>query len=175
MKRTPQRPSGFSLTEMMIVGGLASLLVLMVSEAWSGLGRPSTDALARCRIAQEANLAAASLAQDFGGSLPGQPTGRKQAGRLLGRLVVDDSQLWLCYEGQPSNDLADWGAPDTVVTYEVQDRRLIRADKTAETAVVLADSVDRIRLEQRLERITIELTLSFRGFQRTYTFVTDGR
>ena len=160
---------------MMIVGGLMGLLVLLVSEAWFGLGRPSTDAVARCRITQEAKLAAESLARDLGGSLPGQTVGRKEYGRLVGRLVVDDSQLWLCYEGEPVNATADWGSPDTVITYAVEDGRLIRSDKKTETRFAVADNVDRMRLQQRLGRITIELTLSFRAFTQTYTFLADSR
>ncbi len=168
-----RRPSGFTLTEMMIVGGLTGLLVLLISDGWWGLGRPSTDALARCRLAQEANLAAASLARDFGGSLPGQVTGPKEYGRLVGGHVVDGTALWLCYDGEPANGLADWGSPDTVITYEVQDNRLIRSNKKAETVFAVAADVARMQLKQQLNQITIGLTFSFREFTQTYTFVAD--
>jgi len=166
-----RRLNGFTLLEVMVVSVAMGLLVLVLSGAWSGLGRPSADALVRCRVAQEANLAAASLARDFGGSLPDQTTGRKQSGWLVGLLVVDDSQLWLCFDGEPVNGVADWASPDTVITYEVQDDRLIRSNQQTETTFPVASNVEQMQLSQQAEEVEIELTFTYRDITRTYTII----
>lgn len=170
---TRRRPNAFTLTEMLIVGGLMSFLVVLMSEAWSGLGRPSADALVRCRIAQEANLAAASLARDFGGSLPGQTGGGKECGRLVGQLVVDGSQLWLCFDGEPLNGVADWGLPDTQVVYEMEDNHLIRSNRKTDTTFTVADNLEGMQVSEQFGAVTVELYFSYRDLARTYTFVAN--
>ena len=177
MRRSPKRPArsscrqGFTLTEIMLVGGLMSLLVLLISGAWKGLGRSSVDAVVRCRVAQEANLAVESLARDLGGGLAGQIAGDKPLGRAVGRLVVAGSQLWLCFDGQPVDGVADWGPPDTVIVYEVQGGQLIRCDQQAGTALVVADKVSQMQLTEQIGGVRIELTLQYRDLTRTYTVV----
>ena len=118
------RGDGFTVIEVMLTGALMSLLAVLISSAWAGLGRSTADATARCRIAQAANLAAESLAHDFCGSLPGQITGKPRHGRVVGRLVAG-SQVQLCFDGDADGQ-ADWAPPDTVITYEVQSSRLVR-------------------------------------------------
>jgi len=170
---TRRRPNAFTLTEMLIVGGLMSFLVVLMSEAWSGLGRPSADALVRCRIAQEANLAAASLARDFGRGLPEQRAGGKESGCLVDELVVEGSQLWLCFDGEPLNGTADWALPDTEIVYEVDGNRLIRTNRKTKTAFTVADNVQEMKVSEQFGAITIELCFSYRDFARTYTFVAN--
>ena len=165
------RPGGFTLTEVAVVGVLMGLLVLMISGAWAGPGRSSADAIVRCRVTQEANLAIESLTRDFGGCLVGQPQGEKQSGRFVGRLVVDDSQLWLCFDGPPLDAAADWGAPDTVIVYQVQQGRLVRSNQQTATAFVVADNVERMQLTEQTDGITVELTFTYRDLTRTYTIV----
>jgi len=165
------RRGGFTLTEVMLVGGLMSLLVLLISGAWRGLGRSSSDAIARCRVVQEANLAAESLAQDFAGSLPDQMLGGKQLGQLVGRSVVGGSELRLCFDGQPLNGAADWASPDTVISYRLEDGRLIRSDQQTSTARAVADGVSQIALGEQSDGVTIQLTFNYRNVTRTYTIV----
>jgi len=162
---------GFMVIEVMLVSVLMGVLVLLLSGAWSGLGRPSTDAAARCRMAQEANLALQSLACDFHGSLAGEVTGRKQAGRLVGRLLVGGSQLWLCFDGEPTNGVADWGSPDTVIVYEVQANHLVRSDHRLGTVFNVAANAEQMRLTEQGDGVKIELTLRYRDIARTYTIV----
>jgi len=170
---TRRRSNGFTLTEMVVVGGLMSCLVLLMSGAWFGLGRPSADALVRCRLAQEANLAAASLARDFRGSLPDETGGVKECGRLVGQLVVDGSQLWLCFDGEPLNDTADWALPDTEIVYEMAENRLIRSNQKTNTTFSVADNLVGMRVTEQFDVITIELDFSYRDLDRTYTFVAN--
>jgi type II secretory pathway pseudopilin PulG len=162
---------GFTLTEIMLVGGLMSLLALLISGAWRGFGRSSADAVVRCRVAQEANLALECLARDFGGSLAGQPAGDKRLGQVVGRLVVSGSQLWLCFDGQPVDGVADWGPPDTVITYEVQGNQLIRSNQQTAVALAVADKVDQMQLTEQIDGVRIDLTLKYRDLTRTYTIV----
>src|SRR5437764_1485984 len=84
-----------------------SILEVLLGATWAGFGRPSADAHTRCRLLQEARLAAASLARDLGGSLP-EPSGRlgaKADGVFVGRRTPDASTLQLCYHGGPTGDL----------------------------------------------------------------------
>lgn len=164
-------PSGFTLTEIMLVGGLMSLLVLLISGAWTGFGRSSTDAVVRCRVAQEANLAVESLARDLGGSLAGEVAGKKQLSQIVGRLVVDGSALWLCFDGQPADGVANWGPPDTVIVYEVQGSQLIRSNQQTGVALAVADKVSQIQLTEQVDGVRINLTLQYRDLTRTYTII----
>ena len=165
------RRRGFTLMEAMLVGGLMSLLVLLISGAWRGLGRSSADAVARCRVAQEANLAAESLAHDFCGNLPDQVAGQKELGRLVGRLVVGGTELRLCFDGNPVNDAADWAVPDTVITYHVEQNRLIRSNQQTGTALVVADNVNQMLLTEQADGVTVDLTFTYRNMTRTFTIV----
>ncbi len=158
---------------MVIVCGLMSFLVLLMSGAWSGLGRPSADALVRCRLAQEANLAAASLARDFGGSLLDETGGAKESGSLVGQLAVDGSQLWLCFDGEPVNGVADWTLPDTEIVYEMEANRLIRTNRKTNTTFIVADNLEEMQVTDQFGAITIELDFSYRDLDRTYTFVAN--
>ncbi|MHC4179931.1 MAG: hypothetical protein ACYSWU_20685 [Planctomycetota bacterium] len=143
--------------------------VLLISGAWRGLGRSSVDAFVRCRVAQEANLAVESLVRDLGGSLAGQTTGEKQIGRAVGRSVVDNSALWLCFDGEPADGAADWGPPDTVIVYEVQGGQLIRSNQQTGVALPVADKVSQMQLTEQIGGVRIDLTLQYRDLTRTYT------
>lgn len=166
-----RRSNGFTLLEVMVVGIVMGFLALILSGAWAGFGRPSADAIVRCRVAQEANMASACLARDFGGGLPDQITGGKQAGRLVGALAVDDSQLWLCFDGDPANGEADWGSSDTVVTYDVQDNGLVRSNQQTETKFLAASNVEQMQVSQTKEEIQIDLMFTYRDMTRTYTVI----
>lgn len=162
---------GFTLTEIMIVSVLMSFLVVLLSSAWAGFGRPTAEVIARCRLAQEANLAAESLAIDLAGNLAGQAAGARRAGREVGRMVVDGSELRLCFDGLPINCTADWAAPDTVVVYDVQSGNLVRSDELTATAVVVAGSVDQMLLTEEADGIHVQLTFDYRGINRTFTMI----
>jgi type II secretory pathway pseudopilin PulG len=164
------RYRGYTVIEVTLVAGLMSLLVLMISGVWSGLGRSTTDATARCRVAQEANLAMESLVRDLGGSLPDQITGEKQQGRLVGRLIAGGPQLQLCFDGDDDGQ-ADWGSPDTVIIYEVLSNRLVRRDVQAASEFTVAGNVDQMQLTDQGDGVGIDLTFTYREITRTYTIV----
>jgi type II secretory pathway pseudopilin PulG len=167
-----RRRSGFTLTEMLLVGGLMSLLVILISGAWRGLARSSADAASRCRIAQEAGMAAASLARDFSGSLPEQSTGGKQCGQLVGQMILSGPELRLCYDGEPADGIADWGTPDTVVVYKLDtESRLVRQNVNAGSEFSAASKVAAMELTDQGDGVKIDLTFTYRDLTRTYTIV----
>lgn len=62
----PRRRRGFTIIEMTFAGFLMVVVGLLLAQVWTAFGRPAISALARARLAQEANLAAESLARDVG-------------------------------------------------------------------------------------------------------------
>ena len=166
-----QWPQGFTLLETLVVSGLMALLVLLLAEAWSGLGRPLVDAMARSRVAEEANLAVTSLTRDWSGSLPGS-LGSLEQGRAVGHLVVDRSQLWICFDGGPApNEIADWAAPDTVISYAVESNKLIRQNQTTGSTFVAAKDVETMEVTDLGTAVEIKLTLRYRDVSRSYSLI----
>jgi hypothetical protein len=170
-KRTDRRlvQSGFTMMEVAVAGALMSLLVILISGAWRGLGRSSTDATARCRVAQEANLAAAALARDFSGSLPEEPTGRKADGRMLGWLVASGPELRLYYDGEPDTEVVYH--LDDQTTYGKEWKRLVRWNTDTGSEFTVATNVDAMELADLGDGVRIDLTFTFRNVTRTYTII----
>jgi hypothetical protein len=164
--------SGFTMVEVAMAGALMSLLVILISGAWRGLGRSSTDATVRSRVVHEANLAAAALARDFGGSLPGQPTGGKEEGRLVGWLVTAGPELRLYYDGTPNIEIVYSLVTET--TYGRTWKRLVRWNADTGSEFTVATNVDTMELTDLGDRVQIDLTLTYRDLTRTYTFVGKG-
>jgi type II secretory pathway component PulJ len=170
--RGPRR--GITLLEVLLAVALLSFLSVLLSEAWSGFGRPIADLLAWSRVNHEANLAADCLARDLGGSLSeGEGrVGSKADARLVGRMQPTGTQLWLCFDGGPEpNGIADWGSPDTVIMYDVQDSTLLRQNQNTGESFVAARHLDRMELEDSADRLQIKLTLQYKTVTRTYTLI----
>jgi hypothetical protein len=162
------------VVELLIVSAFMAFIALLLSQTWSSLGKSAVDLATRGRINQEANLAAAALTYDLGGSLanPEGRIGTQTQYRWVGRLQPANSELWLCFDGGPApNGVADWGAPDTVIVYQVQSRQLIRTDQTAGTSVVVARDVDAFAVSDLGDRVQIQLTFKYRNLTRTYTMI----
>jgi prepilin-type N-terminal cleavage/methylation domain-containing protein len=167
----------FTLVEVLLVSAMMTLLAMLLTTTWSGLGRPLVDAAARAHLSQEANLAAAALARDFGGNLPSSDghLGFPANGKLVGRMQPGDNTLRLCFDsGGFANGLADWAAPDTVITYQVQNGNLVRWDENAGTTFIVSRYVDTMQLTDQGNGVEIKLTFDYRGMTRTYTLVGLG-
>jgi hypothetical protein len=70
--------------------------------------------------------------------------------------------------------VAQWTAPDRVVTYQVQDGRLVRWDETGGITTTIANHVTALIVAQDttyLNQVHITITLSYRNFTATYNFV----
>ena len=100
------RRLGFTVLEVMLVSGLMAFLAILLSSAWSGIGRSSVDIAARIQLLQELDLAVASLSRDLSGSLPIPSSklsesgdyGEKAEGRLSDCRPKDPgNSLELCY------------------------------------------------------------------------------
>jgi type II secretory pathway pseudopilin PulG len=65
-RRQGRRRRGFTLVEMTLTVFLMGLMGVLLGNAWAAFARPAIATVARCRVAQEANLAAEALAFDVG-------------------------------------------------------------------------------------------------------------
>lgn len=169
---------GFTVVEVTIVIFLIVLLVSILSSVWRGLCLPAIDAAARCRIVQEANLAAASLARDLGGNLP-DPTAQTGAisdGLLVGRQTPSPGWLRLCFHGTGSgSDLSPkWGAPDTVISYQLQGNSLIRWNEESGSTVTVANGLTGFQVNALEDNSGVEIVMTFeaRGNSLSYDLVT---
>ena len=165
---------GFSLIEVSVTSGLLVLLSMLIGNAWIGLGRPLLNTAHRCRVAEESTLALACLARDLGGCLPGDEgvVGAKSTYTLVGRTQPGGTELWLCFDGGNSpNGVADWVAPDVVISYSVVDHALVRSNQAAGTDFVVARNVDSLALADLGGEVEITLAFTYRAVSQTYTLV----
>src|SRR5262249_39990475 len=146
----------------------------LTAAVWSGFGRPLADSITRAQIAQEANLAAAALARDFGGNLAG-PDGRLgyiPNGKFIGRMVVDGNTLRLCYDGGTVVDgSAEWADPDTVISYFVEDGNLVRWNESAGTTFIVARYAQQLAVAEETNGVQLQITFSLHDLTRTYTLI----
>lgn len=164
---------GFTLTEVLIVSGLMSLLALILSTLWSGLGRPLADAAARACLIQEIALASAALARDLGGNLadPESRLGTKRQGEFLDWSTPNGAQLRLRFAGNPKGKKDDWGNQNTTIVYSVEDGQLVREDTNAKTSMVIAEHVEVLSVTCDSALCQIELIFRYRGLTRTCSWI----
>lgn len=155
------RRSGFTVVEVMIVGGLMSLFVILISSAWVGQSRSLRDAVLRCRFTQEANVVSETLARDFGGYLPDQTVFDPDNDYFVGSRVNASGKLQICFDGD-SDRQPDWALPDTVITYE------LRANELREGEVQTYDLV------RRNEKTQIEFAVAANLLDMAPTDQGDG-
>ena len=164
--------TGFTLMEAVVVSALMAFLAVLLSTAWAAWGRPSAEVADRLHIAQEAQLAAASLTRDLCGSWAQDQSGTKLKYKFVGRMQPENAQLRLCFDGGDNlNGLADWAAPDVVITYYVESKKLIRWDETSGMTFTVARDVDNLALTNLGNRVQIKLTFEYRKFNQTYTMI----
>lgn len=177
MVRRGGRPRrGFTVLELSVATGLLALLAILIGNVWVGFGRPAAEAARRARRATEAGLAAAALAADLGGNLAdesGQRLEGKALLRFVGRQEPGETQLWLCFDGGTSpNGVADWGAPDTVIVYQVEAGVLVRQDLAANTSrAVAGDVAGFAAVDLGNVRVQLTLTLACQGLSESYTLI----
>jgi prepilin-type N-terminal cleavage/methylation domain-containing protein len=170
------QPHGFTLVEVLIVSVLMAFLAMLLAETWSGLGRPFVEMSVRSRLASEASHARAALARDLGGCLSNNAgrIGGKLDAAFVGRLQPGGSQLWLCFDGGATpNGTADWAAPDTVISYEVDGTALVRRDQTAGTSFIVAQNVGSFIVEDLGAECQITLTFVYRNTSQTYLMIAQ--
>jgi len=140
--------SGFTLLELLIAATLSVVLTLITAHFWSYFSRQLTDLNARARVAQELRLAVNSIRRDMGPA--------------VGATAVDTDQMLLCLDGgDVPNGTAEWGDPDTLVTYALVGGQLVRQDASAGTVVVVADHVADFTAQdvtESLRQMTVTVT-----------------
>jgi prepilin-type N-terminal cleavage/methylation domain-containing protein len=146
MEYKPQHARrGFSLLEVSIGNTIAAILIVVTSSGMISLTRTSQRMLARARIEEEAELAAAFLAEDFSGFLADDLVGDKKNGAEVGRRVVGGSEVQICFDGGDDNGTAQWGSPDRLIRYYHSGSNLIRHDsntgRTTNVAIHLSSFV----------------------------------
>jgi prepilin-type N-terminal cleavage/methylation domain-containing protein len=174
-RRNRRRRNGFTLIEMTVVCFMSALLASLMAGAWAAFGGPAVDVDARSRIAQEASLAAESLVRDLSGFQPGSGSvaGVKGLGKFVGRMEPENTALWLDFDGgSPPNGTADWASPDAVIVYEVVGDRLVRTDSSAGTSVSVARYLTSFQATDLGNgSVSLQLSFSYRGYQRTYNLI----
>lgn len=165
--------SGFTLIEVSLVSVLMAFLALLVSAVWGAFLRPTSDIANRCRINQEARVAADSLMKDLAGSYAENRTEGKSQYKLVGRSQPDGSELKLCFDsGEDPNGIADWSAPDYVVSYYAQDGNLIRWDEDSGLTSVVARDIAAFETQDLGNRqVELRMTFTYRNLSQTYTLI----
>lgn len=171
--KSTHRRRGFSLIEATIVSVLMSFLAVLLSLTWSAFLRPTSDIAMRGRIAEEANLAVASLTRDLAGSYADNRTDRKEKYQLVGRTQPLGSQLRLCYDGGDApNGVADWSAPDIMVSYYAEGNHLIRWDEATDSHFIVAkDFASLEAVDQGDCTVQLKLSFQYRNIHQTYTLI----
>ncbi|HVC98346.1 MAG TPA: hypothetical protein VND64_32045 [Pirellulales bacterium] len=167
---------GFSVAEVSVVSGLLVSLAVLLSNAWIGMARPLLETTFQCRVAQEADLALAALARDLGGSLSdvGGRTGSQASCQFVGWTTPGGTQLWLCFDSATNpNGIADWGPPDTVISYEVVSNTLVRLNQTTGTSFVVASNINSMELQNSGGAVQITLAFQYRDISQTYTLTAS--
>lgn len=180
MQRSPfLRTRAFTLVEVMIATTMTAFLFLMMSGMWVGLAGSMNDSLVDASISQEAHFVLEIMRRDLGGFLPGKEKKEADENKLVGRLATGTNELRLCYDGGGKkhgelNDLPDWGKPDTVIVYEVQDEQLLRIEQTNKGKfTVVANNITDFTPTQLANGVRVEFTITIDGNGKTYTLISQ--
>lgn len=169
MKHPP--PPGMTLLEVTLVSGLMALLAVLLSAAWSGVGRPTMDLIIRTRVLREMAAAADALSRDLGGYLP-DPAARLgdiRQYRWVGWKTAE-GELQLCYDGDNEPDRQpNWTTPDTVIIYRQDGENLLRTDQTNDKTTYIARYLTEFEASEDAGYIRLYMKFNHRGFQRECT------
>lgn len=168
-----RRPA-FTLVEVMVATALTAFLFLMMSGMWRGLAGSMNDAMINARISQEAHFVLEIMRRDLGGFLPGKEKEKKDENKLVGRLAVASKQLMLCFDDDKADGVPEWGKPDTVIVYEVQDEQLLRIEQTDKGKfIVVASHITDFTPTQLASGVRVDFTVTFEGISKTYTLISQ--
>jgi hypothetical protein len=164
-QKTCGRRRGFTLLELLVVNLLMTLLVVLIAGAWRAFGPLCVEVIARGRIVNEANVAAAALYVDSNAN----PSGLS----LTNVESLDGSSLSFEYGTQSG------GGWPHVVTYFLlptpddpsSTGQLLRSDGAA--TVTIARNVESMVAGNLSVPGQAQLSISFayRGSRSQYTFV----
>lgn len=131
----PHKAKGFTFGELLLVSILMTGVTLLIAQTWRYLAVDIIDLRDRARLSQELHIAVESISADMGAVVAATPVG-------------GDSVLLCQDSGQTPNGLADWALPDIVLQYYLSDGKLIRANQSTGTEIVIAGDVSSFSVEQ---------------------------
>ena len=170
--RLPGR--AFTLVEVMIATAITAFLFVMMSGMWRGVTGTMNDSLIDAQISQEAHFVLEMMRRDLGGFLPGKEKEKKDENKLVGRLATAANQLMLCFDDDKADGVPEWGKPDTVIVYEVQDEQLLRIEQTNKGKfIVVANNITDFTPTQLANGVQVDFTVTFEGISKTYTLISQ--
>lgn len=170
IKRSQANRKAFSLLEVTIAAMLSSLVVILASTVAVDIGRGFTEGIAEARIATEFRILTGTLQRDFAGSLPEARTGPVKQWRLVGRQLVSDTELRLCFDADEDGSV-DW-VDDRIITYLLDDGQLIRSDSVSGTEFVVAENLSFLEFSIDAGMIMTDFQISLGNFDEPFTYVT---
>jgi prepilin-type N-terminal cleavage/methylation domain-containing protein len=169
---------GFTLIEMVVATFLIALLGTLLALSWKAFGIPAVQVEARARLALSANLAAASLAQDMGGSL------LKREGKANRFDLSDPVQVYRVYvfdSWQPSEDQHEYPVrlrfrredqQDTILTIsyyvEHSNSTLVRVEEEFNSKTTVATHITDLRVVPFVVNMVRAPFVSYVKFTVTY-------
>ena len=155
-RRHPTR--GFTLLELLIVCVLMVILTLITAQVWRSLSVDGAELTARARLARELRFAVENLSRDMGAAVGATP--------------IAGNRVLICRDwGATPNGVPEWGDPDLMVEYYVDEGKLLRLDQSTGSQLAVAEDVSsftaenvdaslmRIVVQAQRAGITRELTL----------------
>jgi hypothetical protein len=160
----------FSLLEVTIAAIMSSMVVIMASTVAMDISRGFVEGIAEARIATEFRILTTTLQRDFAGSLPEVRSGPVKQWRLVGRQLVSDAELRLCYDADEDGSV-DW-LSDRIITYLLDGEQLIRSDSVSGTDFVVADNLSFLQFSIDAGMIITDFQISLGGLDEPFTFIT---
>ena len=153
--RRPRR--GFTLMEMMIVALLTGLVAMITAQFWRFFATERQDMTHRILASQELAVALEGITTDIGAA--------------VGASVLADDRILLCKDAGPTPDgEADWGAPDVLVEYTLNEGKLFREEGASGTSIAIADGVTAFEIDDAGEDVyDITVAVQFGEVERMAT------
>ncbi|WP_146514335.1 hypothetical protein [Rubripirellula amarantea] len=153
---------------------MASLVAIMASTAAVDISRGFVEGIAEARMATEFRVLSQSLRRDFAGSLPESRSGHPKRWRLVGKQLVSDTELQLCFDSQ-LDGTANWSGSDRIITYllDTDTKRFIRNDSVSGNDFVMAENVSDMEILIDSGVISLWFEFSVGDWQREFRFATS--
>jgi type II secretory pathway component PulJ len=164
---------GFSVLEVTVANLLLALLAIVASSSMIHLGRPMIDQSRRVELHEQAELARRFLSQDLGGQLARVITGPQNLGKEVGRQVLNESELRICFDGGSADGIPQWSQPDSVLRYYHVGDALIRFDEQTQQKITVAKYVSDFIVTSNSSDTTIVITFLNRKVDKSITFVAS--